>query len=998
MSDQSERAALENEICRLQQEISRLHLLLDEAGICYDPPHVEDAPQDMVAPVLITEEHARLLYSVFRGRRDVYSKRGLHKDGGSSYFTQCDNFWKYRLCPKREGKKAKCADCPNRRWSQLTVWVLMSHLRGDKPDGTDVIGVYPLLPDETCHFLVFDFDNHDSDLAEANDGANDGPGWMEEVDALRTICRQQGLFPLMERSRSGKGAHLWLIFEEAIPASLARRFGSALLTKGAETINLKSFKSYDRMLPAQDKMPLGGLGNLIALPLQGQALKKGNSAFIDEFWHAYPDQWEQLRNVRRISRRFIEEKLREWQLVSEPLGPLSVTDEQGEDKPRPWERRRFSFNRKHVIGSMRITLANQIYVETANLKPALRNALRRMGAFSNPQFYKRQAMGYEVRGIPRIVWCGSEEDGYIAVPRGKREALLEAIHEAQIPYVLADQRQAGKTIDVSFRGELYPEQRLACDALLRYDNGILSAATAFGKTAVGAAMIAERKVNTLILVHNREIMKNWVEDLQKFLEIREDLPAYTTPTGRVKHRNSVIGTLYAGHDSLGGIIDVAMIASLGSADAVDERVRNYGMVLMDECHHAGAANAEAVLREVNARYVYGLTATPKRDDGMEQKIFMQFGSIRWRFTSKERIALQGFTCIVRPRFTALVNAGQPWHIQEAYQAVIHDDRRNQQIARDARDCIAEGHAPLLLTRFREHAATLQKMLQGSADHIFLLQGGRSTKEREEIRTAMQAVPADESVLLIAIGQYIGEGFNFPRLDTLMLATPIAWEGNVEQYAGRLHRAYAGKTMITIYDYVDSHVRVLEQMFRKRLRAYRKIGYSVSEQPDTVQNDTHVIFGEQEIREFFEQDVKHARKELFIASPGLNRERVQWMLDMLPTLYERNARVSVYTLAAGQYPETQQETATLLIQMLKNQGIWVSESPQFHEHFAVIDRQIVWYGSANLLSRTREENDMIRLLDSEVAEMLLTAVEEKRVSSSSRSHGGSEGGDIGNADT
>ncbi len=971
--DQSERAALENEICQLRQEISRLHLLLDQAGISYDRPPVQDEPQDMVEPVPITEEHARLLYSVFKGRKDVYSKRGLRKDGSSSYYPQCDNFWKYGLCAKRDGKKMKCADCPNRQWSPLTRRVLMSHLRGDKPDGTDVIGVYPLLPDETCNFLVFDFDNHDSDLAEANDGANDGPDWIEEVNALRAICIQQGLSPLVERSRSGKGAHLWLIFNETIPASLARRFGSALLTKGAETINLKSFKSYDRMLPAQDKMPLGGLGNLVALPLQGQALKKGNSAFIDEFWHAFPDQWEQLRKVWRISREWIEDKLREWHMESESLGTLSVTDELGEDKPKPWEKRRSSFGKEHIIGSMRITLANQIYIETANLKPALRNALRRMAAFSNPQFYKKQAMGYEVRGIPRIIWCGSEEDGYITIPRGKLEALTKNLHEAEIPYTLTDKRQMGKPIRVSFQGTLYPEQQLACDQLLRYETGILNAATAFGKTVVGAAIIAERKANTLILVHNREIMKNWVEDLQKFLEIREDMPEYTTLTGRIKHRKSVIGTLYAGHDSFGGIIDVAMIASLGSTDSIDERVHDYGMVLMDECHHAGAVNTEAILREVTARYVHGLTATPKRDDGMEQKIFMQFGPIRWRFTSKERIALQGFTCIVRPRFTALINAGKPWRIQEAYHALIHDARRNQQIAKDVRDCIANGHAPLLLTRFREHAAALEGMLQGSADHIFLLQGGRSTKEREEIRIAMQDIPSDESVLLIAIGQYIGEGFNFPRLDTLLLATPIAFEGNVEQYAGRLHRTYAGKTVITIYDYVDSHVKVLDQMFRKRLRAYKKIGYSVSEQPESVQNDTHGIFGKNEIRERFEQDMKAAGNELIIASPGLNRERVLWLLDLLPAIHERNVSISVYTLASDQYPEGQQETTSSLIQMLKDHGVWVTESARLHEHFAVIDRHVIWYGSANLLSRSREEDDMIRLPDPEVAQMLLESV-------------------------
>lgn len=976
MAEHPDIKAMENEICRLQQEISRLHLLLDQAGISYEQPPVHEETQDTVLPVPITEAHAKLLYSVFRGRKDVYSKRGLRKDGGSSYFPQCDNFWKYGLCPKREGGKTKCADCANRRWSQLTQRILMNHLRGDRPDGTDVIGVYPLLPDETCNFLVFDFDNHDSDLAEANDGANDDPSWMEEVDALRTICVAQGISPLVERSRSGKGAHIWLIFDEPVPASLARKFGSALLTKGAETINLKSFKSYDRMLPAQDKMPLGGLGNLIALPLQGQALKKGNSAFIDPFWHAYPDQWEQLRNIQRIKRSWIEEKLREWHLENEPMGMLSVANEQGEDKPKPWEKRRFAFSKEQVIGRMRITLANQIYVETANLKSALKNSLRRMGAFSNPQYYKKQAMGYETRGVPRIIWCGSEEDGYIAIPRGKLEELTAALQEAGIPYQLTDKRQVGKTIQVSFQGQLYPEQQLACDHLLKYETGILSAATAFGKTAVGAAMIAERKVNTLILVHNREIMKNWMEDLQKFLLIDEKLPTYTTPTGRVKQRKNVIGALYAGHDSLGGIIDIAMVASLGSGDAINERIRDYGMVIMDECHHAGAANAEAVLREVSARYVYGLTATPKRDDGMEQKIFMQFGPIRWRFTSKERIAMQGFTCIVRPRFTALINAGEPWKIQEAYQAVIHDVRRNQQIVNDVKACISEGHSPLLLTRFREHAAEMEKMLQGCAEHIFLLQGGRSTKERDAIRSAMQSVPANESVLLIAIGQYIGEGFNFPRLDTLMLATPIAWEGNVEQYAGRLHRAYAGKMEIVIYDYVDSHVHVLDQMFRKRLRAYKKIGYTITEQPSAVKVGLHGIYDGQEIREHFELDVSTVHQELIIASPGLNRERTLWLLALLPSLYQRNVRIAVYTLAAERYPEEQQGIVAELIRMLRDQNIWVEALPALHEHFAILDRQTVWYGSANLLSRAKEEDNMIRIVDAEVCDALLENIMHK----------------------
>lgn len=961
---------LENEICRLQQENSRLRLLLDQAGICYEQTTQKEDVQETVAPVPITEAHAALLYSVFKGRKDVFSRRGIRKDGGTSYFPQCDNFWKAGICPKQAGLKAKCMECSHRKWTPLTKRALMNHLMGRKADSTDVIGIYPLLPDETCNFLVFDFDNHESDV---NDEATDDASWMEDVDALRAICKLHQVDVLTERSRSGKGAHIWMFFEEPIPAALARKFGAALLTKGAESINQKNFKSYDRMLPAQDTLPQGGLGNLIALPLQGQALRKGNSAFIDEFWHAYPDQWAVLRQIKRLNRTWIEERIREWTAESGVLGDLSKTEASDAPKEKLWEKKKPALKPESVVGSMRITLANQIYVETANLKPTAKNALRRMAAFSNPQFYRNQAMGFSVKGIPRIIWCGGEEDGYILLPRGKQEELIAQAQAAGIPYQITDRREKGKPIRVQFQSTLYPEQQIAVDRMLAYDCGVLHAATAFGKTAVGAALIARRKANTLILVHNREIMKNWVDDLQKFLNIEEEPPAYTTQTGKTRYRKSVIGTLYAAHDSITGIIDVAMITSLGTGDEIDERIRSYGLVLMDECHHAGAANAEAVLREISAKYVYGLTATPKRDDGMEQKVFMQFGPIRYRFTAKERIVAQGFTCLVRPRFTSLVHIGKPIKIHDAYQAVIQDEKRNRQIMEDVKGCIAEGHSPLVLTKFREHAAFLFDALKEQADHVFLLQGGRSTKERNAIREAMEQIPANESVILVAIGQYIGEGFNFPRLDTLMLTTPIAWEGNVEQYAGRLHRTYAGKSVITIYDYIDSHVRVLEQMFRKRLRAYKKIGYQISEDEGRKADVKQGIFDSTQVHEAFEKDILAANQEIVISSPGLNKQRLEWLIDLLPTLYRRNIRVTVLTLSADSYPEERKDTAQQLIQRLKQADVWVEANDQIHEHFAVIDKNIVWYGSGNLLSRLREEEDMLRLTNSGIARELLQSM-------------------------
>ena len=286
----------DHQIDFLRQEIARLRALLLCHGISPDidgdavlsepPPDAPSLPPlpqpcEIHHPEPLTEKHALMLYSLFRGRKDVYSTRSVTKEGKAVYYPVCRHFWQEGLCPKRGRQKVRCMDCPNREWVPLTQRALLRHLRGERVEATDVIGVYPLLPDETCHFLVFDFDNH-GELA-----GEETPALREEVDAMRAICRRLHIPCLVERSRSGRGAHVWLLFAEAIPATLARSFGAALLTKGAEFVDLRTFRSYDRMLPAQDHLPTGGLGNLIALPLQGKALLEGNSAFVDESWRPY---------------------------------------------------------------------------------------------------------------------------------------------------------------------------------------------------------------------------------------------------------------------------------------------------------------------------------------------------------------------------------------------------------------------------------------------------------------------------------------------------------------------------------------------------------------------------------------------------------------------------------------------------------------------------------------------------------------------------------------
>lgn len=632
------------------------------------------------------------------------------------------------------------------------------------------------------------------------------------------------------------------------------------------------------------------------------------------------------------------------------------------------------FHKEDAAQPLSITLANGIYIDAAGVKPRLQNALRRLAAYSNPEFYKKKALGFSTRNIPRIVFCGEDVGNFIHLPRGCQNQLTAQLATAEIPYTISDERQIGHKIKVDFHGSLYPAQAEAAAAMLAQDTGVLCAATAFGKTAVGAYLVAQRKVNTLVLVHNAEIMKNWLEDFEKFLQIDEPLPEYITPKGRHKKLPSLIGTLSGGRNRLGGIVDVAMITSLGQGDAVNALVKNYGMVIMDECHHAGAAIAEDVLNAVSAKYVYGLTATPKRDDGQEQKIFMQLGPIRYRYTAKDRAAAQDVQHLVYPRFTRLfVPNANKLSYNQARRAVVESEVRNEQILTDVTACLQARRTPLVLTKEKEHAAFLYERLKTKTDHIFLLQGGSSTKQKEELRTQMRAVPPAESVVLVAIGQYIGEGFNFPRLDTMMLAMPISWQGNVEQYAGRLHRDYEGKQDVIIYDYVDAHIRVLESMYYKRLRTYKRIGYEIITAPNQEKQTANAIFDSESYLPVYEKDLQQANKSIYIASPGLNKSKARRLIALVEQQQTAGVSVTVITLPADSYPQARVEPTKALQTMLQSAGIYLVLQPDLHTHFAVIDQEIVWYGSTNLLSRDKEDDGLMRICSWDVALELLEEI-------------------------
>lgn len=853
----------------LQAENKELRELLEKAEIPYSnsevftdtPIRKEEFDLDQggrITQQFIDKKLAVRFFSMFWGREDVFAKRA--KNG--NYYPQCDNRWNNALCPKQKGEKNYCGNCENACWTELTPEILVNHLLGYREDGVDVIGVYPLLVDGTCRFLVFDFDNHEKDAAET-DFANEDELWHDEVDALRLICKQNGIDALVERSRSGKGAHVWIFFQKPIPASLARNFGFLLLDKGATTINLKSFKYYDRMYPSQDVTD--SIGNLIALP----------------------------------------------------------------------------------------------------------NQIRCMATFDNPVFYKNKRLGYSNYYNFSTVYMGTDVDGYVKIPRGLLEELLGKCKDAGIEYEIEDQREKGRPIRVSFQGELRMQQNLSAQRLLSYENGILSAATAFGKTVVCSYLIAQKKVNTLISLESTDLISQWEDELNNFLRIDEELPEYKTKTGRVKKRESVIGTLKSGRDTLAGIVDIAMIGSLYKKGKFHERLNDYGMVIMDECHHGASATAQEILKQVNAKYVYGVSATPMRSDKLEKINYMLLGPIRHQYTALERNEAQGIDHLVIPRYTRVANtAANKDDINEAYALVSGSKLRNEQIIEDIKECVEKGRTPVILTKYKEHAKYIYDYVQGVADFTFILYGDNSGKENESIRRQMKEIPRDKSFILVATGQKIGEGFDCPRLDTLMLVSPVSFAGRLEQYVGRVNRDYEGKKDVIVYDYIDSHISKFENMYLKRLRTYKKIGFKVVS--NTVENkqDVNAIYDSGNYMEVFERDLIEAEKEIVISSPHIIREKILRFISIVKARQESGVKITVIT----ETPERTMfgNTAFLyaLIRQMQDVGIRVEISEEEIEHFAVIDHSLAWHGGMNLLGKEDAWDNLIRVRDEKAAAELL----------------------------
>ncbi|HTT41324.1 MAG TPA: DEAD/DEAH box helicase family protein [Burkholderiales bacterium] len=743
-----------------------------------------------------------LFRSLFRGREDVYPRRfESRKTGRYGYAPACANEWVRGVCEK---PRIKCAECPHRRFLPVTDEVVRWHLSGHDPDGQPfVAGVYPLLLDETCFILALDFDKS---------------GWAQDALAFLDACRRLHVPASLERSRSGHGGHVWLFFEEAVPAALARRLGSYILTETMEGRPDIGLDSYDRLFPNQDTLPQGGFGNLIALPLQKESREAGNSVFVDDYLEPWADQWAFLAHVRRIGRTQVERLAQEAERRGRVLGVRLPPQDDGEDEPwtaPPSRQRKEPPIAGDLPPTLELVLANQIYIAKEGLHPGLRNRLLRLAAFQNPEFYKAQAMRLSTYDKPRVVACAEDHPEHIGLPRGCLDDVRRLLADVGVRPSIRDERFAGRPLELSFRGELRPEQQSAADAMLAHETGVLAATTAFGKTVVAAWLIAQRRVNTLVLVHRRQLLDQWVERLSAFL----DLPG------------KAIGAIGGGRDRPIGLIDVAVIQSLVRKGVVDDRVANYGQLIVDECHHLSAQSFEQVARQAKARFVLGLSATVSRKDGHHPIIFMQCGPVRHRVSAKEQAATRPFEHFVLVQPTAFASAGAPesdkrLEFLALYRELVEDELRNGRICDDVLECVHNGRSPLVLTERNEHLDVLEQRLVLRVPHLVVLRGGMGKKQRRLVAERLATIPSDEARVVLATGKYVGEGFDDPRLDTLFLTMPVSWRGTVAQYAGRLHRLYDGKREVRVYDYADLNVPMLARMFDRRCRGYEAIGYTI----------------------------------------------------------------------------------------------------------------------------------------------------------------------------
>lgn len=894
-----------DELEKLREENKRLRKILSDNGILV-----------FEEQKLTRNQMSCIFLNYFHGNDSVYANRFYQRSKNTyGWSPACKNSFK-TICPHSNKVKIPCMECNYFSRIALNQEILLNHFYGT--NNNMGIGIYPLQADNTCYFAAIDFDEDD---------------WFESLLCVYRIAKSNGFNSVMERSSSGNGGHIWLFFRTAIPASLARKFAVQLLKEGMNRNKSITFSSFDRIFPSQDYVTENGLGNLIALPYRNEAWKRNNSVFIDENGVSISSPIVYLNTIRKITEEEINAYVIEDDYFFESIqGSLNLG------------------NNTKYTEKIEMTEGAMIQVLKSSINAATLNVLRRTASLMNPEYIDKVNQRKPIYKISRVISLYEEDDRYIYIPRGCLEMAKEKMPDTK--WNIKEKLSKGLPIDITFIGTPKAEQKEAVEILMRKDMGILHAHAGWGKTICGIYLISKVKVSTLIIVNTEAIQNQWIEKIKTFCDYE----------GKGKKKDLFVGRLDGKHkNKLTGNIDVAIGKSLANTENIAEITSNYGMIIIDECHHVASNTISMILKNSPVKRIYAFTATPNRDDGLTKIIYMFCGPVRKRYLKEYS---SSFKKVIIPRYTNARILNKISSSTEMNDILYKDKARNYLIFRDIHQEYRNGSKIIVLSERIAHLELLKEMLDNVIDNVYILHSKMKSKEQRKVLDEVRTLNDEPFVLLATSSEKIGEGFDLPVLDTMFLLLHISSENRVEQYTGRIEREYKDKEIVKVYDYVDMQINMAKAMFHKRLKKYQKQGYVIEENNQEITVD-NILYSYKQFNQKVKEDIEHARKEIIIFSYGANIEQFQSYYVLLQKQYERG--VKLYFVVNKDI----EEDVLNYMEGLGGNVIYTTHN----KHLVLIDKELVWNCSDDLFDSSSNESYYTRHIDSKLCEEIIMSIKE-----------------------